>query len=115
MLRLKKEDKVFLIAIVSLIALSLAISFIVKKRNFTCPLVNLVKSKIASNKSIPININKATVEELTLIKGIGEVLASRIIDYRNKQGDFKSIEELKNVKGIGEHKLNRIKNEIILE
>lgn len=65
--------------------------------------------------NIKVNINKATVEELQRIPGIGEVLAKRIIEYRNKTGGFKSIEELKNVKGIGEKKLEAIRPYITLE
>ncbi|MCD6539141.1 MAG: helix-hairpin-helix domain-containing protein [Candidatus Omnitrophica bacterium] len=45
---------------------------------------------------------------------IGEVLAKRIISYREKNGPFQSIEDLKKVKGIGEKKLKAIKNSISL-
>jgi competence ComEA-like helix-hairpin-helix protein len=48
-----------------------------------------------------ININTATVEELTSLKGIGESLAQRIIDYREKSGPFENADDLLNVKGIG--------------
>ena len=46
------------------------------------------------------------------LPGIGEVMAERIIDYRTKQGGFKSTEELMNVKGIGEKKFKKIKDHI---
>ena len=55
-----------------------------------------------------ININTATVAELTTISGIGEVLAQRIVDYREEHGDFTSLEELTNVTGIGEKRLEAI-------
>jgi competence protein ComEA len=48
-----------------------------------------------------ININTATLEELTLLKGVGESLAQRIIDYREESGPFESAQDLLNVKGIG--------------
>lgn len=51
-----------------------------------------------------ININKATISELTNLPGVGESLAKRIIEYREENGKFKSIEDLKNVSGIGEKK-----------
>ena len=49
-----------------------------------------------------ININTATQEELMTLKGIGEVRAKQIIEYREKSGPFRSTGELKKVKGIGE-------------
>ncbi len=64
-----------------------------------------------SNK---ININKATVEELDKLPGVGQATASKIINYRDENGDFKSIEELKNVNGIGNKKYEQIKDEITL-
>ena len=48
-----------------------------------------------------IDINSATLEQLTEIKGIGPTIAQRIIDYREEKGLFKTIDELMNVKGIG--------------
>ena len=47
-----------------------------------------------------ININTATAEELTGLKGIGESRANDIIEYRNEHGSFKDIEDIKNVTGI---------------
>ncbi|MDP8259506.1 MAG: helix-hairpin-helix domain-containing protein [Candidatus Gygaella obscura] len=115
MLSLKKEQKIFLITVVIVIAAFLAISFLIKRKRFTCPLASLVKAKLNSSQTKPININKATSQELSSIKGIGSVLASRIIDYINTKGSFESIEELKEVKGIGEYKFNQIKDEVFIE
>lgn len=58
----------------------------------------------------PLDINTATIEQLAELPGIGEVLAQRIIDYREKNGLFQSVEELLNVPGIGQSKLNGIIN-----
>lgn len=63
-----------------------------------------------------ININTATVEQLsTGLDGIGEVMAKRIVDYREKNGHFKTIEELKNVAGIGDKTFLKIRNSITVE
>jgi competence protein ComEA len=49
-----------------------------------------------------ININTASVEQLTELKNVGVTTAERIIAYRQANGPFKAIDELANVKGIGE-------------
>jgi competence protein ComEA len=60
-----------------------------------------------------ININTCTKEELMSLPGIGEVLADRIIQYREKT-PFKKVEDLMNVSGIGEKKFESIKDMIIV-
>ena len=61
-----------------------------------------------------ININTASLEELTKINGIGEVKAKSIIEYREENGSFKSIEEIKNIKGIGEKTFEKLKDSITI-
>lgn len=65
-----------------------------------------------SIKSGRLDINTATAEELTMLPGIGEVLAQRIVEYRTSNGRFQSKNELLNVKGIGNAKLNAISDYI---
>ena len=62
-----------------------------------------------------VNINTATVEELTDLPGVGEVLAERIVAYREEHGRFRAAEELMEVKGIGESKFAVMKDWIILK
>ncbi len=59
--------------------------------------------------SIPLDLNRVSVEDLCLIPGIGESLAKEIVTYRKTQRGFRSVEELKNVKGIGEEKWKTFK------
>ncbi len=73
--------------------------------------INNENNNIGSNK---VNINNATIEDLDKLPGIGEATANKIINYREENGDFKSIEELKNVNGIGSKKYEQIKDEITL-
>ncbi|MCL2107733.1 MAG: ComEA family DNA-binding protein [Oscillospiraceae bacterium] len=63
----------------------------------------------------PLNINRATLDELTALRGIGPALGQRIIDFREEHGDFKSVEELLQVQGIGERVLGGIKEFIVVE
>lgn len=58
--------------------------------------------------TFPIDINRADAGQLTALPGIGEVLAQRIIAYREENGSFLSTDELKNVEGIGEKRLEAI-------
>ncbi len=59
-----------------------------------------------------ININTAAAAELDALPGIGDVLAGRIIEYRELNGGFQSIEEIMAVSGIGEKKFGDIKDRI---
>ncbi|HOP56425.1 MAG TPA: ComEA family DNA-binding protein [bacterium] len=62
-----------------------------------------------------ININTASARELEELPGIGEVLAERIVSFRETNGPFKSIEEIKKVSGIGEKKFESIRDLIVVE
>ena len=62
-----------------------------------------------------ININTASKELLMEIDGVGESLASRIIEYRTQNGPFESIEEIMNVSGIGQKKLEDMRDMICVE
>jgi competence protein ComEA len=70
-------------------------------------------SRMAANKllvfSIPLDLNRVSMEDLCLIPGIGESLAQEVITYRERRRRFRSVEELRNVKGIGEKKYQSLK------
>ena len=61
------------------------------------------------------NINTADFDELCKLKGIGNVTAQRIIDYREKYGAFTAIEDLLFITGIGEKTLEQFKDSICIE
>lgn len=86
------------------------------KRLFTIVLViSLVMLFISFAVALDVkkvNINKATIEELMQIKGIGQKYAKRIVEFREKNGPFKNVEDIINVKGIGPKKFELIKDMI---
>lgn len=62
-----------------------------------------------------VNINKATIEDLRKIPGIGEKRAQEILDARDSKGGFKSIDDLLTISGIGQKTLEKIKNDILID
>lgn len=65
-------------------------------------------SSSAEDPVFPIDINTADRYQLAMLPGIGEVLADRILAYRDAHGSFPCVEELLNVEGIGTKKLEEI-------
>jgi competence protein ComEA len=64
--------------------------------------------------SLPLDLNRASAEDLSLIPGIGDPLGREIVAYRQRRRAFRSVEELKNVKGIGDSKFQSIKTYFIV-
>lgn len=73
----------------------------------------IVENAISINNFGLININQASLDELTTLNGIGPVTAQKIIDYR-LDNPFDTIEEIKEVKGIGDGIFGKIKDEITI-
>ena len=69
----------------------------------------------AHNEPLKVNINSADKESLMGLRGIGETIAQRIIDYRQKYGKFSSEEELKQVKGINDYRYDKLKGSITVK
>ena len=71
-------------------------------------------SGIRSPSSGLIDINRADLQELQRINGVGPAIAQRIIEYRNQHGAFSRVEDLINVRGIGQAKMNQIRSQVTL-
>jgi competence protein ComEA len=57
----------------------------------------------------PVDLNSAPVDVLTGIPGIGEVMAQRIVDWREEHGPFRRVEDLMKVKGVGEKTFDKLR------
>ena len=67
-------------------------------------------SSASNNKeNKKVNLNKASVEELKQVKGLGAKRAQDIIDHRESNGKFKSVDDLKKVSGIGAKTIEKLK------
>jgi len=69
----------------------------------------VVTSAEVIDQTQSININTASVDRLQDIPGVGEVIATRIVKYRDEFGRFKDLNDLKKVKGIGDKKIEGLK------
>jgi len=68
----------------------------------------MVSALLISASLWAVNINTASIEELSTLPGIGQGTAEKIVKYRKKH-KFKSTADLMEVKGIGEKKYEKIK------
>lgn len=65
-------------------------------------------------QSDKISLNKANLQQLQKLNGVGEKKAQAIVEYRQKNGGFKTVDELMNVKGIGPKLLEKNKAKLML-
>lgn len=62
----------------------------------------VMAAPIVATGSDTININTASVDELTQLQKVGPKTAENIVAYRDANGPFKTVDDLKNVKGVGD-------------
>lgn len=75
---------------------------------------SLFSDAIKTKSTRLVDINHATVQELTTLPGIGKVMAQRIVEFREKNGPFRRPEELLIIRGISEKRLKQILPRITL-
>lgn len=91
-----------------LFALCLVVGFMVA-------LVPAIGAQDVGHNPAKININTASVGQLTTLKGIGPKYAERIIQFREAHGTFKAAEDIVQIPGIGAKTLEANKDRIIIE
>lgn len=69
---------------------------------------------VTFNVFAAVNVNTATQEQLESLNGIGPAKAKAIIDYRQKNGAFKTLEDIDKVPGVGAGIMGKIKNDVTL-
>jgi competence protein ComEA len=104
---MKKFNSVVLITGITLCALA-------TYSNVTIAAPSEEKAKTVQMHMQKLNLNTATVEQLVSLPGIGKKKASAIVDYRQKNGKFKSLEDLTAVKGIGTKMLEKLKDQLVV-
>lgn len=105
---LKGPSPILLLIFFLSLSLSLSYIFLYAPPIFPEP-IPLATSVLPSGK---ININTADAAKLTELPGIGEIIAQRIVVYRQEKGPFHSIEEIKEVSGIGEKTFEKLREMI---
>ncbi len=73
------------------------------------------ENDLVFNSSNCINLNKATIDELDELPGIGKKMAEKILSYRLEHGNFESINDLDKVSGIGSKKIKLLIDKLCLE
>lgn len=113
MIRFTKEEKIILLFLFAALFVGASVLYY-KRLNPRClQFINFYEKEIQGFKKV--DINKGNKEELRKIKGIGSVLAERILSYREKYGPFRKTEDIKKVKGIGDKMFEKMRKEIILK
>lgn len=109
MLGLTPEERKIILFLISIGLIGLGIKFI----SINKPCIGEVIR--ADNLTVRMDINKASLQELSCAERISQKLAKKIIEYRRVHGPFDSIDELKEIKGIGEYRLRKLKDLFFVE
>ncbi len=60
-----------------------------------------------------VNINTATLDQLQMLPRVGPALAGRIVDFREANGEFRTVDEIVAIKGIGERSFENLEPFIV--
>lgn len=119
-----KKQGIYILLLITGLAAAFLLGFFVGRNQHQQPIrmesltptvsTTVPDTTAAPRIEFPIDLNSATMEELMALPGIGEVLALRILKYREKNGPFTSVDDLSNVSGLGQKRLEELKDYIAL-
>lgn len=103
-----QEEKVLKLALIVMITGALVqVSF---KRH--ARMIGWIKGGVDLEQ--PLDVNRAGLEELEAVAGIGPKTAARILEYRRREGDLKDLRELLKIKGMTQERYERLKEHLKL-
>ncbi|MBQ9404448.1 MAG: helix-hairpin-helix domain-containing protein, partial [Synergistaceae bacterium] len=76
--------------------------------------VSGARTQTQSQNSGLVDVNHASEQELTRLKGVGPAIAKRIVEFRKNMGSFKAPEDLLQVRGIGPKTLDKMRSQILI-
>lgn len=115
-----KNQNYFLLIIMTMLFAGIILGFLVGQRSASETVFVAVPEEMLTLPTetqettpeicFPIDLNKASKEELMALPGIGEKMSFRIMSYRWERKRFSSVEELLNVQGMTEKILDKIRD-----
>jgi competence ComEA-like helix-hairpin-helix protein len=117
MLNLEKREKFILLVLLATLLIGMVIGLYQKRTAYIDVKPNsfVHSAEDGPTEPLKININESGAEDLMKLRGVGKVLAGRIIEYRKTSGRFVSVEDLKRVKGFGQKLYDRVKDEVSID
>lgn len=112
MFNLEKRERFIVLFLIATLLAGLAVTFYKKSNSAVDVRIRAFDADAVDRK---ININDADETDLMRLPGVGQALSRRIIEYRQRSGNFSSIDQLKNIKGIKKNLFEKIKDKVTVE
>lgn len=109
MLSLTIGERRVALFLISVALIGLGINFAIKAKP------SIEKVVKVDDHIVKIDINQASLEDLSCMQNITPALAKKIIEYRQAHSQFRKLDELKEIKGIGEYRYQKLKDLFFVE